>query len=414
MTTSRLDELWINANLATLARSGPYGAVQNGAIGWRDGVLQFVGTMRELPEAMMRQSNRLRDAGGRWVTPGLIDCHTHAVFAGNRAEEFEQRLAGRSYAQIAAAGGGIMRSMSLTRAAGVQALVRSAKPRLDALIDDGVTTLEVKSGYGLTLDAERDMLLAAGELARALPVAVQRTFLGLHALPPEYREDRAAFVSLVICEWLPKLHALGLIDAVDAFCEHLAFSVAECARFFAAAQALGIPRKLHAEQLSHLGGSVMAASFGALSVDHVEYLEAAEAAALKRAGTVAVLLPAAYVVLRETKLPPIAALRAAGVPMAVATDLNPGTSPVQSLRTAMNLACSVFGLTPEESLAGASQHAAAALGLRDRGQLQCGMRADLCLWNIEHPSELSYWWGGRLLCERVFEGRPDGRWSAQA
>lgn len=328
------------------------------------------------------------DLKGKTVTPGLIDCHSHIVYGGNRAGEFEARLNGASYADIAKAGGGILSTVRATRAASEAELVAASLPRLDSLLAEGVTTLEVKSGYGLNPQAEITMLRAARALAKARPVDIATTFLGAHALPPEFKENREGYIRLVIEEMLPQMP--GLADAVDAFCENIAFSTQETAKIFTAARKLGLPVKLHAEQLSNMGGAKMAAGFNALSVDHIEYLDAEGVAAIAASGTVAVLLPGAFYYLRERQAPPVAALRTAGVPMAVATDLNPGTSPVHSLLTAMNMACVLFGLTPEEALKGVTENAAKALGLSDRGRIAPGLKADLVIWNVEAPGHLAY------------------------
>jgi imidazolonepropionase len=343
------------------------------------------GPTREAPAA-----ERTVECRGRLLTPGLIDCHTHLIHAGSRAKEFEMRLEGASYAEIARAGGGIVSTVKATRAASEEDLIASGAARLDCLLAEGVTTVEIKSGYGLDVDTELRMLRAARALARERPVDVVTSFLGAHALPPEYRDDRAGYLRLVCDAALPAVARAGLADAVDGFCETIAFTVDEIEQVFARAGELGLPVKLHAEQLSDLGGAKMAAQHGALSVDHLEYLDEGDVAALATAGTVAVLLPGAFYYLRETKTPPVAALRAHGVPMAVATDLNPGSSPVHSLLAAMNMACVLFGLTPEEALRGVTCHAARALGLADRGRLEPGLRADLVLWDGDGPADLVY------------------------
>lgn len=388
------DGLIHSARLATLADNTGYGLIERGAIAWRDGRIDWVGAMSDLPEDALSRSATAIDAKGALVTPGLIDCHTHLVFAGDRAGEFEQRLQGASYTDIARAGGGIVSSVRATRQASEESLLAQSLPRARALLAEGVTCLEIKSGYGLDFDSERKMLRVARRIGQMLGIAVRTTFLGLHALPPEYADRRSDYVSVVCDEWLPALAAEGLVDAVDAFCENIAFSPDETRRCFDRAHALGLPVKLHAEQLSDQGGAALVAEFGGLSADHLEWLSEAGIAAMARAGTTAVLLPGAYYALRETHAPPIAALRAAGVPMAVATDLNPGTSPLPSLRLAMNMACTLFRLTPEETLRGVTVNAARALGLADqRGQLAPGQQADLLLWPVEQPAELSYWIG---------------------
>jgi imidazolonepropionase len=336
------------------------------------------------------------EADGGWVTPGLVDCHTHLVFAGDRAAEFEQRLQGAGYEEIARSGGGIVSTVRATRAADEDALLAQSLPRARALLGDGVTTLEIKSGYGLDFDGERRMLRVARRIGQSLGVDVRTTFLGAHALPPEYAGRADDYIEAV-CGWLPRLHDEGLVDAVDAFAERIGFTAAQTRRVFELARGLGLPVKLHADQLSDGGGAALVADFAGLSADHVEHTSPAGVAAMARAGTVAVLLPGAFHVLRETQLPPLAEFRAQGVPMAVATDCNPGTSPLLSLRHAMQLACTHFRLTPEEALRGATVNGARALGLHDRGALRVGLRADFVHWNITHPAELCYWLGGTLV-----------------
>jgi imidazolonepropionase len=331
-----------------------------------------------------------------WITPGLVDCHTHLVFAGDRSAEFELRLQGASYEEIARNGGGIVSSVHATREASEDALLAQSLPRAKALLADGVTTLEIKSGYGLDFENERKMLRVARRIGEELGVAVRTTFLGAHALPPEFTGRADAYIDAVV-EWLPQLHGEGLVDAVDAFAERIGFSIEQTRRVFETARALGLPVKLHADQLSDGGGAALAAEFGGLSADHVEYTSMDGARAMAANGTVAVLLPGAFHCLRETRLPPLDAFREHGVPMAVATDCNPGTSPLQSLRLAMSLACTHFRLTPEEALRGATVNAAKALGLKDRGQLRVGMRADFAAWKINRPAELAYWLGGDPL-----------------
>ena len=388
------DGLIIGANLATLDTSTGYGEIIDGALGWRDGVLVYVGPCAQLPGEPHALAREVIEASG-WITPGLIDCHTHLVFAGDRAREFELRLQGASYEEIARAGGGILSTVRATRAADETELLRQSLPRARALIADGATTLEIKSGYGLDFDNERKMLRVARQLGETLGVTVRTTHLAAHALPPEF-QDRADDYISAVCEWLPRLRDEGLVDAVDAFCEGIGFSAAQTRRVFDAARALGLPVKLHADQLSDLGGAALAAEFDGLSADHVEHTSLESVRAMAAHGTVAVLLPGAYHVLRETKLPPLQAFREHGVAMAVATDCNPGTSPLLSLRQAMQLACTHFRLTPEEALRGATAHAARALGLHDRGRLRVGMRADFVQWNVEHPAALCYWLGGQL------------------
>jgi imidazolonepropionase len=405
MTTAAWDHLLLDVHLATLSGDAGYGIIEDGAVGIQGSQLVFAGARSELPAMPHTLAREVHRLDGAWVTPGLVDCHTHLVFGGDRAREFEQRLEGASYEAIARSGGGIVSSVRATRSATGEALVAQALPRARALVADGVTTVEVKSGYGLEPDAERRMLGAARALGRQLGIDVRTTFLGLHALPPEYTGQREAYVSLVCDTMLPALAAEGLVDAVDAFCETIGFTPDETGRLFDRARQLGLPVKLHAEQLSDQKGALLVAAHAGLSADHLEWLDPSDAVALAQAGTVAVLLPGAFYALRETRLPPIDALRRAGVPMAVATDLNPGTSPLLSLRLAMNMACTLFRLTPEESLRGATLHAARALGLHDRGVLQPGKRADLAVWNIGHVRELSYWIGGALLRESWAGGR---------
>ncbi|WP_355659841.1 imidazolonepropionase [Halomonas salifodinae] len=345
-------------------------------------------------------------ASGGVMTPGLVDCHTHLVFGGSRADEFEQRLEGVSYEEIARRGGGIISTVTATREASEEALFAAARPRLEALMAEGATTVEIKSGYGLTVADELKMLRVARRLGETLPVRVVTTLLGAHALPPEFQGDSDGYIRLVCEEMIPAAAAEGLADAVDVFCERIAFSVAQCERVFEAAETHGLPIKAHAEQLSNLGGSAMAARHGALSADHIEYLDDAGVAALKQAGSVAVLLPGAFHTLRETKLPPIEALRNAGVPMAVATDANPGSSPIFDPTLMLNFACTLFRLTPQEALAGMTAHGARALGLAERGlgRIEAGAPADLCLWSVETPAALAYAVQPGRLRQRVFNG----------
>jgi len=403
-SASGWDGLVVNARLATLQGETGYGIVEDGALGWKDGVLVFAGPMAGLPAAPEALAGEVIDAHGRWITPGLVDCHTHLVFGGDRAGEFEQRLQGASYEEIARAGGGIVSTVRATRAADADALLAQSLPRARALLADGATTVEIKSGYGLDFEGERRMLQVARRIGGETGLTVRTTFLGAHALPPEYAGRADAYIDAV-CEWLPRLHAESLVDAVDAFCERIGFDAAQTRRVFEAARALGLPVKLHADQLSDGGGAALVAEFGGLSADHVEHTTPAGVAAMAAAGTVAVLLPGAFHVLRETKLPPLDEFRAHRVPMAVATDCNPGTSPLQSLRLAMSLACTHFRLTPEEALRGATVHAARALGLDDRGRLQPGLRADFVLWEVGQPAELAYWLGGGLRLASWSGGR---------
>jgi imidazolonepropionase len=390
------DLLLTRASLATFAGQAGYGLLTEAAVACQGGQIVWTGPMRDLPEASVATAREVHDLGGALVTPGLIDCHTHLVFGGDRAQEFDLRLNGATYEDIARAGGGIVSTVRATRDASEDALFAQSLPRAQALLADGVTTLEIKSGYGLELAAERRMLQVARRLGQELGVTVQTSFLGLHALPPEYKDRRNEYVDLVCNELLPALADEGLVDAVDAFCEGIGFTRAETQRVFEHAQQLGLRVKLHAEQLSDLDGAALVAEFSGLSADHLEYLSEAGIRAMARAGTVAVLLPGAFYALRETKLPPVAALRSHGVPMAIATDCNPGTSPLLSLRLAANMACTLFRLTPEEALRGITVNAARALGLADRGTLAVGKRADLVAWNVKQPAELCYWIGGGL------------------
>ncbi|WP_261369974.1 MULTISPECIES: imidazolonepropionase [Lysobacter] len=393
------DGLVLGATLATLDGDRGYGEIADAALAWRDGRLAYVGARSDLPGAPQDLAAKVVQAGG-WITPGLVDCHTHLVFAGDRAREFELRLQGASYEDIARAGGGIVSSVRATREASGAELLRQSLPRARALLGDGATTLEIKSGYGLDLENERKMLRTARAIGRELGIHVRTTYLAAHALPPEYAGRSDDYIDAV-CAWMPRLHEEGLIDAVDAFCEGIGFSPAQTRRVFETARALGLPVKLHADQLSDLGGGALAAAFDGLSADHVEHTSLDSVRAMAEHGTVAVLLPGAFHVLRETKLPPLDAFREHGVAMAVATDCNPGTSPLLSLRQAMQLACSHFRLTPEEALRGATVHAARALGCADRGVLRVGAQADFVQWDIGHPAELCYWLGGRLA-RRVY------------
>lgn len=399
------DRLLIDCHIATMTEGGePYGAIEDAAILIKDGLIVWVGPRAGLPPHEAAETERL---DGRWVTPGLIDCHTHLVFGGDRSGEFEQRLNGATYEEIARAGGGIVSSMTATRAASEEDLFASALSRLEGLKATGVTTVEIKSGYGLDRDSELKMLRVARRIEREAGVRVRTSYLGLHAVPPEHRAERSTYVDLAIDEILPAAHADGLVDAVDAYCEPIAFSDAEVSRLFEKARQLGLPVKLHADQLSDGGGAALAARYGALSADHIEHSSEAGVRAMAEAGVVAVLLPGAYLMLRETTPPPIEALRRHGVAMAVATDCNPGTSPVASMTAALTLACVQFRLTPEEALAGATCNAAKALGLADRiGTLAVGKVADLAVWDISRPAELCYWLGKPLLRGRYLAGEP--------
>lgn len=400
------DRLWINARLATMAEGGAaYGAIEDGAIACRDGKIAYAGPQADLPDRPERLSGEVIDLRGRWVTPGLIDCHSHLVYGGNRAREFELRLEGASYEEIARAGGGIRNTVKATRAASEEELAAGALPRLKSLLAEGVTTLEIKSGYGLNLETELKQLRVARRLGADHPVTVSTTFLGAHALPPEFEGDSDGYIDAV-CAMMPEVAASGLADVVDAFCENIGFSHDQTARVFQAARDNGLPVKLHADQLSDLDGAKLAADFGALSADHLEYTSEAGARAMAAAGTVAVLLPGAFYFLRETKLPPMAAFRAAGVPIAIATDSNPGSSPATSLLLMLNMACTLFRMTPEEALLGVTRHGAQALGLQDsRGTLEAGKAADLCVWDIESPAELAYRIGFNPLVTSVKDGR---------
>jgi imidazolonepropionase len=389
--------LWRNARLATLAGPEPWGWVARGAIVTAGERIEWIGAEADLPRGLAIDAEH--DLGGAVVTPGLVDCHTHLVYGGQRAREFEMRLQGASYEDIARAGGGIRSTVAATRAASDEALFASARERALAMLREGTTTLEIKSGYGLSAEHEARCLRVARRIGRELPLSVRTTCLSAHALPPEF-DGRADDYVEAVCAWLPALHAEGLVDAVDAFCERIAFTPAQTRRVFDAARALGLPVKLHAEQLSDQGGAALAAGCGALSCDHLEHLSADGIAAMARAGTVAVLLPGAFYFLRETKLPPVAALREAGVPIAIATDHNPGSSPLLSPLLALHMACTLFRLTPEEALRGLTQHGARALGLADRGTLQAGRRADFAVYAVDHPNELAYWFG-RNPCLRV-------------
>lgn len=386
-------QVWRNCHAATMARGG-YSVIEHAAIVTHGSRIEWIGPDNARPHT---QDAQVHDLGGAWVTPGLIDCHTHLVFGGNRSQEFEQRLQGMDYAAIAAQGGGIASTVRATRAASEDALYASARRRALHLLRDGVTTLEVKSGYGLDLPNERKMLRVARHLGQTLPLTISATCLAAHALPPEFAGRADDYIDEVARRMLPVLAAEGLVDAVDAFCEHLAFSPEQVERVFKVAAQLDLPVKLHAEQLSSLHGASLAARYGAWSADHLEFLTERDVLAMAKAGTVAVLLPGAFYALRETQLPPIALLRQHGVPIAIASDLNPGTSPALSLRLMLSMACTLFRMTPEEALAGATVHAARALGLQaSHGVLAANMVADFVAWEIEHPSELAYWIGGDL------------------
>lgn len=396
--------LLTDVTIATMDGGPRYGLIEAGAVAIEGDRIAWAGPMESLPAAFDPYERRPME--GRLVTPALIDCHTHAVFGGDRAREFEMRLEGAGYEEIARAGGGIVSTVTATRAASQAALLAAALTRVDALIAEGVATIEIKSGYGLDRDTELRMLRVARAIPSQRPVRVLTSFLGAHAMPPDYAGRPDAYLDEVAIPTLEAAHAEGLVDAVDGFCEGIAFDPAQIARVFDRAQALGLPVKLHAEQLSHLGGTALAARYGALSADHVEYATEADAAALAAAGTVAVILPGAFYTLRETQVPPIAAFRAHGVPMALATDCNPGTSPLTSLLLTMNMGCTLFRMTPEEALAGVTCHAARALGLSDVGRVAPGCRADLAVWDVRSPAELAYRIGFNPLHARIFGGRP--------
>ncbi|HTD04199.1 imidazolonepropionase [Undibacterium sp.] len=407
MTTSATDNwdsVWVNVHLATMQNAQGYGEIPDAAIAVKDGAIAWLGARADLPQTYT--ANVQHDGKGCWLTPGLIDCHTHIVYAGNRSDEFEARLNGVAYEEIARKGGGILSTVRATRSATEEELMLASLPRIASLLREGVTTLEIKSGYGLDQQSEAKMLRVARQFGHDFPLRVTTTFLGAHALPTEYAGRADDYLQLVCEHMLPALVAEGLVDAVDAFCEKIGFSAAQTERVFQAAQRHGLPVKLHAEQLSDQGGAALTARYQGLSADHLEYLSEQGIAAMADGGTVAVLLPGAYYFLRETKLPPIAGLRAAGVPMAIATDCNPGTSPMTSLLLAMNMACTIFRLTPLEALTGTTRHAAQALGLADQiGSLEIGKRADFALWAIDRPGDLAYAIGGNPCQAVVFGGR---------
>jgi len=397
------DRLLVNATLATFTDTGrAYGLMENAALLIRGGKISWIGKLPDLPGADRNLPSE--DLEGRLVTPGLIDCHTHLVFGGNRAREFELRLEGASYEEIAKAGGGIVSTVSATRAASEEELLADALTRADALIAEGVTTVEIKSGYGLDQETELRMLRVARRVAKERPLRVRTTFLGAHAIPPEFKGEPDRYLDGICLPTLRAAHAEGLADAVDGFCEGIAFSPEQIARVFDLAKELGLPVKLHAEQLSNLGGAALAARYGAISADHLEYLDEAGVKAMKAAGSVAVLLPGAFYTLRETQLPPVDLLRQHGVPVALATDCNPGSSPLASLLLTMNMGCTLFRMTPEEALQGVTVNAANALGLAGLGSLKPGTLADLAIWDVSHPAELSYRIGFNSLHKRIFGG----------
>jgi imidazolonepropionase len=396
-----MDLLLTDARIATM-QGDDYGVIENGAVAIVGGNIAWLGPMADLPGGEPASTRSLE---GRWITPALIDCHTHLVFAGDRSGEFEERLKGASYEDIARAGGGIMSTVRATRAASADELYAAALPRVRALAAEGVGTIEIKSGYGLNIDSELKMLAVARQLGEAGNVSVRTTLLAAHTVPPEYKDEPDAYIDLICDELLPDVAASGLADAVDAYCESIAFSDRQVAKLFEHATSLGLPVKLHADQLSDGGGAALAARFDALSADHLEYTSDVGVVAMAKSGAVAVLLPGAFLTLGETQLPPIEAMRKHGVPLAVATDCNPGTSPICSLRTAMMLAARMFKMTPEECLAGATRNAAHALGLDDRGTLAVGKRADIAVWDISHPRELAYWTGTPQLADMLLNGR---------
>lgn len=404
--SKQADGIWSNARIA--AAGDPGQVILDGAMVVRDGLIAWLGAATALPAEYRSADLARHDAGQRWITPGLIDCHTHLVYGGNRADEFALRLAGASYEEIARSGGGIVSTVRATRAADEDSLFLQSARRLEALLAEGVTTLEIKSGYGLDLASERKMLRVARRLGEHYPVTVYTTFLGAHALPPEYQGRADEYITLVCEEMLPALHADGLVDAVDVFCENIGFSVAQSERVFAAAASLGLPVKMHADQLSNIGGTQLATRFKAISVDHLEHLNEADVLAMKESGTVAVLLPGAYYFIRETKQPPLELLRRHGIPIAISTDSNPGTSPTTSLLLMLNMACTLFRMTTAEALLGVTSHAAQALGQGHRhGLLAAGRAADFVLWDVESLAELAYW-SGRNPCHTTVRG---GRFS---
>ena len=394
--------LYKNITLATMTEEPSYGLLEKAAMVIDDQYIVWIGPLTDLPKKF--HCHEAYDCEGRLVTPGLIDCHTHIVYGGNRAREFEQRLNGASYEEIAKAGGGILSTVRDTRALSEDALLQQSLVRVDGLIQEGVTTLEIKSGYGLECETELKMLRVAEKISHKRPLNIQKTYLAAHALPPDYQGRSEDYITEMVVPCLHKAHEQGLVDAVDGFCETIGFTPAQIETVFRAAQDLGLPVKLHSEQLSAMGGAALAARFKAMSVEHLEYLTQADIEKLAQAKSVAVLLPGAFYALGETQAPPIEGLRKAQIPMALATDCNPGSSPMNSLLLAMNMGCVLFGLTPEEALAGVTRHAARALGLSDRGQIKVGLRADLALWNVDHPAELAYRFGFNPLHRRIFGG----------
>ena len=394
--------LFKNATIATMTNQGSYGLIECGALYIRDGKIDWVGKVSEIPSEFLHSKSE--DLEGRLVTPGLIDCHTHIVYGGNRSVEFEMRLNGASYEDVARAGGGIISTVSDTRLSSIEDLVKDSLPRVDQLISEGVTLIEVKSGYGLDRETELKMLKAARQIQSERPIRVVTTFLGAHAVPPEYKDDPDTYIDTICIPTLHDANNEGLVDSVDAFCENIAFDVDQVERVFQSAKKMGLPVKVHSEQLSHMGGTKLAADYRALSADHIEYATAQDAKALSIAGTVAVLLPGAFYTLRETQLPPLLDLRNEKVPIAIATDCNPGSSPLTSILLTMNMACTLFQMTPQETLAGVTKNAAKALGKKDSGTIEIGNRADLCIWDVKHPAELSYRIGFNPLHRRIFGG----------
>ena len=394
--------LFKNATIATMTNQGSYGLIECGALYIRDGKIDWVGKVSEIPSELLHSKSE--DLEGRLVTPGLIDCHTHIVYGGNRSVEFEMRLNGASYEDVARAGGGIISTVSDTRLSSIEDLVEDSLPRVDQLISEGVTLIEVKSGYGLDRETELKMLKAARQIQSERPIRVVTTFLGAHAVPPEYKDDPDTYIDTICIPTLHDANNEGLVDSVDAFCENIAFDVDQVERVFQSAKKMGLPVKVHSEQLSHMGGTKLAADYRALSADHIEYANAEDAKALSIADTVAVLLPGAFYTLRETQLPPLLDLRNEKVPIAIATDCNPGSSPLTSILLTMNMACTLFQMTPEETLAGVTKNAAKALGRKDSGTIEIGNRADLCIWDVKHPAELSYRIGFNPLHRRIFGG----------
>ncbi len=391
-----------NAKIVTIEDQDSYGLIECGAIAIKDGLIDWVGADDAIPAAYL--DGPVRDLEGRLITPALIDCHTHVVHGGDRAVEFEMRLKGASYEEVARAGGGIVSTVKATREASIEDLLTSALPRVDALLAEGVSVIEVKSGYGLDRETELNMLRAARKIADHRNVRIKTTFLGAHAVPVEYKDNPDGYIDEVCIPTLKAAHAEGLVDAVDGFCEGIAFNTDQIKRVFDVARELGIPVKLHAEQLSNIGGTKLAAEYGAISVDHIEYATEEDAVAMANSGSVAVLLPGAFYTLHETQLPPIDAFRKHSVPMAIATDCNPGSSPLASILLTMNMSCTLFRLTPETALVGATAHAARALGLSDTGRIKVGLRADLAIWNAKHPAELAYRIGFNPLFERIVGG----------